>query len=205
MSQETPKKLPLLAVRDVVVFPHMPLPLSVGRPRSIRALELAVQAGKLIAVVTQKKAAVEDPKEEDLYRVGVLAEVVQWVKMPEGTLKVFLQGQRRVTLGRLNLADGDHWEAELSAVSERWEPSPKVEALMRRCVQLYDQWLRATKRVPPEASAAAAQTQDPGRLADTIAHTAVSKLADRQLLLETAPPLERLEKLAVLLEGELEV
>ncbi|TBR25658.1 endopeptidase La, partial [bacterium] len=204
-DSEIPKKLPLLAVRDVVVFPNMPLPLSVGRARSIRALEKAVAAGKLVAVVTQKKASVEDPKEDDLYKVGVVAEVVQSLKMPEGTLKVFLQGLRRVKLSKLTLAEGDHWEADLEPLAEPVTMTPKVEALMRQCVQLYDQWLHLTKRAPPEASAAAAQTQDPARLADTIAHTAVTKLADRQTLLETPAPLERLEKLVVLLNAELEV
>jgi ATP-dependent Lon protease len=202
---ETPNKLPLLAVRDVVVFPHMPLPLSVGRARSIRALEKAVAAGKLVAVVTQKKASVEDPKEDDLYRVGVVAEVVQSLKMPEGTLKVFLQGLRRVRLTKLTLVEGDHWEADLEPLAEPVTATPKVEALMRQCVQLYDQWLHLTKRAPPEASAAAAQTSDPARLADTIAHTAVTKLSDRQALLETPAPQERLEKLIVLLNAELEV
>lgn len=202
---EAPTKLPLLAVRDVVVFPNMPLPLSVGRARSIRALDHAAQGGKLVAVVTQKKASVEDPKEDDLYRFGVVAEVVQSLRMPEGTLKVFLQGMRRVKITKLTLAEGDYWEAEFEPVPEPWKPSPKVEALMRRCVELYDQWLRLTRRVPPEASAAASQTTDPGRLADTIAHTAITKLADRQELLETPAPLGRLERLVVLLSAEIEV
>ncbi|MBI5596068.1 MAG: endopeptidase La [Elusimicrobia bacterium] len=183
----------------------MPLPLRVGRGRSIRALEKALKAGKLVAVVSQKDSSDEDPKEGDLYKVGVVAEIVQSMKMPEGTLSVFLQGLRRVKFTSLKLAEGDYWEVELEPMAEPWKASPKIEALMRQCVQLYDQWLRITKRVPPEAAAAAAQTQDPGRLADTIAHTAVSKLSDRQALLETPAPLERLEKLVVLLNSEIEV
>ncbi|MBI3299479.1 MAG: endopeptidase La [Elusimicrobia bacterium] len=183
----------------------MPLPLSVGRARSIRALDAAGERGKLVAVVTQKKAAVEDPKEDDLYRIGVVAEIVQSHRRPEGTLQVYLQGLRRIKISKLTLAAGDYWESDIEAIPETWKASPKVEALMRQCVQLYDQWLRLTKRVPPEASAAAAQTTDPGQLADTIAHTAVTKLADRQALLETISPFERLEKLVGLLNAEIEV
>ena len=103
LPPEAPSRLPLLAVRDVVVFPHMSIPLSVGREKSIKALEAAQQAGKLVAVTAQKSAAVEDPKESDFYAVGVLCEIAHFMRMPDGTLKVFLQGIRRVRLASTSI------------------------------------------------------------------------------------------------------
>ncbi|PCI40501.1 MAG: endopeptidase La [Elusimicrobia bacterium] len=195
----------MLAVRDVVVFPHMALPLSVGRDRSIKALERTMQAGKLVAVTAQKKASVEDPKEGDLYKVGVLAEVIQFLRMPDGTLKVFLQGITRIKLKNLKIVGGGYWEADLDYPNEGSDDSPKLEALMRQCVQSFEHYLKLTRRAPPEAGQSLSQIREPSRLADTIAANAVTKLPDRQSLLETIPPGKRLEKLGELINAEIEI
>jgi len=202
---ERPGRLPLLAVRDVVVFPHMALPLSVGRERSIKALEQAMQAGKLVAVTAQKKASIEDPKEGDLYKTGVLAEVIQFLRMPDGTLKVFLQGVTRVQLTGLRLAGSGYWEGDLAYPAEKVEDTPKLEALMRQCVQSFESYLKMTRRAPPEAGQSLSQIRDASRLADMIASNSVTKLPDRQSLLEAIDPVKRLEKLAELINSEIEI
>ncbi|OGR57813.1 MAG: endopeptidase La [Elusimicrobia bacterium GWA2_69_24] len=200
-----PASLPVLAVRDVVIFPHMVLPLSVGRQPSIKALELAMASGKLVAVTAQKKASITEPGASDLYHFGVLAEVVQYLRMPEGTLKVFLQGIVRVKFGNLRMNAGGHWEADLEYPEEQAAASPKTEALMRQCVGLYEQLLKITRRAPPESSEALAQIQDPSRLADTVAANSIVKIPDRQALLELLTVEERLERLVKLLNAELEI
>jgi ATP-dependent Lon protease len=202
---ERPSRLPLLAVRDVVVFPHMALPLSVGRDRSIKALEKAMQSGKLVAVTAQKKASIEDPQEGDLYKIGVLAEVIQFLRMPDGTLKVFLQGVTRTKLKSLKIVSGGFWEGELDYPAEKTGDTPKVEALMRQCVTSFEHYLKMTRRAPPEAGQSLSQIRDASRLADTIAANAVTKLPDRQSLLETVDPVKRLEKLAEFINAEIEI
>ncbi|MFH1724754.1 MAG: endopeptidase La [Elusimicrobiota bacterium] len=202
---ERPSHLPLLAVRDVVIFPHMALPLSVGRQRSIMALEQAMQSGKLVAVTAQKKASVEDPKESDLYTVGVLAEVIQFLRMPDGTLKVFLQGIVRARFANLRVSRESWWEADLEYPEERWKRSSRLEALMRQCVEIFGQLLKLTRRAPPETGHALSQVQNPSRLADTVAANAVTKLSDRQHLLEIFDPENRLEKLVEHLDSEIEI
>jgi len=200
-----PIRLPLLAVRDVVIFPHMVLPLSVGRQPSIKALEVAMKAGKLVAVTAQKKASITEPKESDLYKVGVIAEIVQYLRMPEGTLKVFLQGVSRARFKTLRMTPSQWWEADIEYPEESWERSSRLEALMRQCVQLFEQLLKITHRAPPEAGEAISQIQDPSRLADTVAANAVMKIPDRQSLLEVADPEKRLERLAKHLNSEIEI
>ncbi len=202
---ERPAKLPLLAVRDVVIFPHMAIPLSVGRERSILALKEAMKQGKLIAVTTQKKASVQDPKENDFYKVGVLAEVVQFLRMPDGTLKIFLQGRVRARFKSVRLLSAGYWETELGYPEERGESGAKIEALMRQVTQVYEQFLKLTRRQPSEAVPSVSQIKDPSRLSDTIAAACVTKISDRQLLLELYEPQKRLEKLIEMLNAEIEV
>jgi ATP-dependent Lon protease len=192
-------------VRDVVILPHMAVPLSVGREKSIKALEAAHAAGKLVAVTAQKSPSVEDPKEGDLYSVGVLAEVAHFLRMPDGTLKVFLLGLRRVKLQAPALSPGGYWECGLAYPDERWAPSPELEALARQALQHFESIARAGRRIAPEAVSALRQVQDPPRLADTIAANALTKLSDRQELLETYDPRARMERLVVLLEAEIEI
>ncbi|MFA6028874.1 MAG: endopeptidase La [Elusimicrobiota bacterium] len=203
---ERPARLPLLVVRDVVVFPHMSVPLSVGREKSIRALEAANSAtGRLVAVATQRQASTEDPGVADLYGTAAVAEVSQFLRMPDGTLKVFLQGLWRAELVDPVLGSGGHWETALRYPEKPCAKDPEVEALMRRVVGLYEALSRQTRRAAPEAAAALRAIADPSRLADTVAANAVVKLAERQALLELLDPRRRLERLVELLEAEAEI
>ncbi|MBI4056344.1 MAG: endopeptidase La [Elusimicrobia bacterium] len=201
-----PLKLPLIAIRDVVLFPHMALPLSVGREKSIRALEDAIQKDRLVFAVTQKKSQIEDPKTEDLYTTGVLSELSQFLRMPDNSFKVILQGIQRTKALRLQLApSGSFWEAEVEYPPEPHEKSPEMDALMRHTFQIFEQYAKLSRRVSQEAITALQQVDDPSRLADTIAANVIVKIEDRQTLLEIIHPKNRLEKLIELLNAELEI
>ncbi|MDD5629363.1 MAG: LON peptidase substrate-binding domain-containing protein, partial [Elusimicrobia bacterium] len=206
-ADQRPARLPLLAVRDLVVFPHMVLPLSVGRLKSIKALEAAVAGtGKLLAVVAQKDVTVEDPQPADLFAVGVLCEVVQYLKIPDGTLKVFLQGLARLSVRRLDPpAERGYWESELD-YPELPEPvTPEVQALMRHVVETAEQHFKLSRRGGADALGVLANLSDPSQLADTVAAHAVVKNPDRQTLLEVLRPSERLLKLVELLKADIEI
>ncbi|MFH2204429.1 MAG: endopeptidase La [Elusimicrobiota bacterium] len=204
-KQLRPESLPLLAVRDIVIFPHMALPLSVGRERSIKALEQAMKQGKLVAVTSQKKAATEDPNDSEFYKLGVLAEVVQFLRMPDGTLKIFLQGLARAKFKSVRLNASGWWQADIIYPAEKREDSKKAEASSRQVLELYEKYLKLTRRQPPESIASLSQLNDPSRLADSVASICVNKIADRQELLETLDPIKRLEKLTELMSAELEI
>jgi ATP-dependent Lon protease len=201
-----PARLPLLAVRDVVVFPHMVLPLSVGRPKSVKAIEAAMAShGKWLAVAAQKDVGIEDPKPEDLYGLGVLVEVVQYLKMPDGTLKVFLQGHARAKLSSLEYsASKGHWEASLEYPEAPAKPTAELKALMRHAVETSEEHSKLSRRAPAEV-AALATVEDASELADKASAALIVKAADRQGLLELLEPAARLEKLVVLLKADLEI
>src|SRR5579862_7678092 len=193
--ESKPTRLPLLAVRDVVVFPHMSLPLSVGREKSIKALEAAAPL-KRVFVVSQRQAAVEDPEAKDLFTVGVLAEIVQSIKMPDGTLKVFLQGvcRARALKPKLDEAKG-YWETDLELPEEPAAEGAEAAALSRHALDVFERYARLSRRVSLESLAPLAQIEDLSRLVDTIAATAVSKAPERQALLELVDPRARAKKL----------
>jgi ATP-dependent Lon protease len=200
-----PARLPLLAVRDVVVFPHMVLPLSVGRPKSVKAIEAAMAGhGKRLAVVAQKDVAVEDPKPDDVYQTGVLVEVVQYLKMPDGTLKVFLQGLARAAIGALELSPEGHWEAALTYPESPVKAAPELKALMRHALEVVEEHGKLSRRAPGEL-AALPQVEDPSELADKAAAATIAKSADRQALLELVDVKARLEKLVVNLKADIEI
>jgi ATP-dependent Lon protease len=203
--KERPHRLPLLAVRDVVVFPHMVLPLSVGRPKSIKALEAAMKETKLLCVVAQKQMQLEDPRPADLYTMGVLVEVVQFMKMPDGTLKVFLQGLCRAVTTKLELAtEKGFWEAELQYPEEKAAFTPETKAHMRHALEIFEEHAKLGRRTGFDL-AALGQIEDASKLADTLAAQALTKTVDRQLVLEIAAASGRLEKLVELLKGEIEI
>ncbi|MBI5881852.1 MAG: endopeptidase La [Elusimicrobia bacterium] len=209
MSPETPRpaRLPLLAVRDVVVFPHMVLPLSVGRPKSIKALEAAMAANKLLGVVAQKGSHIEDPQVGDLFPVGVLAEVVQYLRMPDSTLKVFLQGHCRAQAVKMEFSEAKgFWEADLE-YPEPPAPIPTVEvkALMRHSIELFDEHAKLARKENIEGLANLQQIEDPSRLADLIASNSLVKTMDRQSVLEIVDAAARLAKIGELLKGEIEI
>ncbi|MBO9715355.1 MAG: endopeptidase La [Pseudoxanthomonas sp.] len=198
-------ELPVLPLRDVVVFPHMVISLFVGRDKSMRALEQAMESDKQILLVAQKSAETDDPEAGDLYAVGTLAQVLQLLKLPDGTIKVLVEGTARVHVDRIAERDGAlHGRGELveagSGRSER-----EVEAIGRTLTGLFEQYVKTNRKLPPELLQTLSGIDDPGRLADTIsAHIGV-RLADKQRLLESADVGERLELLVGLVEGEIDV
>ncbi|KAF1695635.1 endopeptidase La [Pseudoxanthomonas koreensis] len=198
-------ELPVLPLRDVVVFPHMVISLFVGRDKSMRALEQAMEADKQILLVAQKSAETDDPDAGDLYAIGTLAQVLQLLKLPDGTIKVLVEGTARVHVDRIAERDGAlHGRGELveagSGRSER-----EVEAVARTLTSQFEQYVKTNRKLPPELLQTLSGIDDPGRLADTIsAHIGV-RLADKQRLLESADVGERLELLVGLVEGEIDV
>ncbi len=205
-SPSRPPRLPLLAVRDVVVFPHMVLPLSVGRPKSVKAIEAAMKDhAKFLCVVAQKDVTVEDPKTEDVFGIGVLVEVVQYLKMPDGTLKVFLQAHARVSVKSMEFDEpGGHWNAVLAYPEVCAKLSAETKALMRHALEVADEHSKFARRAPAEVPALGA-VEDPAELADKLAASSVGKAADRQALLEVLDAKARLEKLIVVLKADIEI
>ena len=206
-ASKRPQRLPLLAVRDVVVFPHMVLPLSVGRSKSIQALEAAMKDhDKMLCVVAQRDMQLEDPQVADLYVTGVLVEVVQYLKMPDGTLKVFLQGLTRILAKAPELSeDKSHWEVSPEYPETPVKATAELKALMRHAIETVEEHGKLARRASSEALAALSQIEDPAQLADTIAANSLTKTQERQTVLEAVEPAARLEKLVQLLKADLEI
>jgi len=200
-----PARLPLLPVRDIVVFPAMVLPLAVGREKSIKALEEAMSSHRLVFLVAQKHVQTEDPNPDDIYPVGTIAEVLQLLKMPDGTLKVLVEGVQRARWTDYRLNNRGYVEVDISMLAEPSEKTPEIEALMRRAMALFEQYVKLNPRLPMEISAAVNNINDPGRLADTVSSHLMVKIPDKQLILETAVPAQRLEKLTDILNAEIEI
>ncbi len=200
----TSNLFPLLPLRDVVVFPRMVIPLFVGRVKSIKALESAMDAGKSIVLVAQKTAAKDEPSADDLYRIGSMANILQMLKLPDGTVKVLVEGTQRVKV--LRVLDGkDHFDAEIEVVPVDVNPDPDAEAMRRALVSQFDQYVKLNKKIPPEILTSLAGIDDAGRLADTIAAHLPLKLEQKQEVLEIFDVRKRLEHLLGLLESELDI
>ena len=197
--------LPVLPLRDVVVFPHMVIPLFVGRDKSMHALEQAMEADKRILLLAQKSAETDDPHAADLYQVGTLAQVLQLLKLPDGTIKVLVEGLSRVQVTHVDERNGSlHGQAvEIDAADER-EPR-EIEAIARSLMSLFEQYVKTNRKLPPELLQTLAGIDEPARLADTIAAHISVRLADKQRLLETLAVGERLEMLVGLVDGEIDV
>ena len=144
-----PITLPLLPLRDVVVFPHMVIPLFVGRPKSIKALEAAMEGGRQIMLVAQKAAGKDEPKSDDMFEVGCISSILQMLKLPDGTVKVLVEGVQRANTREIN-DEGEHFVAEVVPVEPAGEASPEVEALRRAVTQQFDQYVKLNKKIPPE-------------------------------------------------------
>ena len=199
-----PITLPLLPLRDVVVFPHMVIPLFVGRPKSIKALEAAMEAGRQIMLVAQKAAGKDEPKPEDMFEIGCVSSILQMLKLPDGTVKVLVEGVQRAETKAIHDTE-EHFTAEVVPVQPVGEPSPEVEALRRAVTQQFDQYVKLNKKIPPEILTSIAGIDDPGRLADTIAAHLPLKLEAKQSVLDLFVVAKRLEKLLELLEHEVDI
>ena len=198
------KTLPLLPLRDIVVFPHMIVPLFVGREKSVRALEEVMKADKQILLATQKSAADDEPAPDAIHSTGVIASVLQLLKLPDGTVKVLVEGGVRVEITGYGTRD-DYYEAECSVIDEDAGDNAEMEALMRTVAAKFDDYVKLNKKVPPEALASLSQITDAAKLADSIsAHLAV-KIEDKQALLEEPDVTRRLERVLGLMEGEIGV
>lgn len=196
--------LPLLPLRDVVVFPHMVIPLFVGRPKSIKALEAAMEQGKSIMLAAQKAAAKDEPSAADIYEIGCVANILQMLKLPDGTVKVLVEGSQRARIDTIN--DGaTHFTAQLTPVESEVGDDSEVEAMRRAIVQQFDQYVKLNKKIPPEILASLAGIDDAGRLADTVAAHLPLKLEQKQVILEIFNVAKRLEHLLGQLEGELDI
>ena len=196
--------LPLLPLRDVVVFPHMVIPLFVGRPKSIKALETSMESGKSILLVAQKTAAQDDPTPQDLYDTGSVATVLQMLKLPDGTVKVLVEGNQRARV--IKVTDvGTHLSALAEIVPAEGEERVDVEAMRRALLAQFDQYVKLNKKIPPEILTSLSGIDEGGRLADTIVAHLPLKLEQKQEVLEMIEVNKRLEHLLGLLEGELDI
>jgi ATP-dependent Lon protease len=194
--------MPVLPLRDVVVYPHMVIPLFVGREKSIKALDAAMQDNKQILLIAQKSAEVDDPAIEDLHQLGTLANILQLLKLPDGTVKVLVEGAERARVGRY-LEEADYFSAEIEHIHDVLELDAKEEeVLMRSAITLFDQYVKLNKKVPPEVLTSLSGIDDASRLADTLAAHMSLKLEEKQDVLETPNVSERLEHLMALMESE---
>ena len=203
----TPIDLPLLPLRDVVVFPHMVIPLFVGRPKSIKALESAMEAERRIMLVAQKAAAKDEPSVEDMFEVGCIATILQLLKLPDGTVKVLVEGQQRAKVNKIE--DGEqHFSANVTpveALTIAADKTSEIEALRRAVMQQFDHYVKLNKKIPPEILTSISSIDDAGRLADTIAAHLPLKLDAKQVILDLAAVKERLENLYEQLEREVDI
>ncbi|MBV8319691.1 MAG: LON peptidase substrate-binding domain-containing protein, partial [Hyphomicrobiales bacterium] len=195
---------PVLPLRDIVVFPHMIVPLFVGREKSVRALEDVMKDDKQILLVTQKNAAQDDPTPADIYTVGTLATVLQLLKLPDGTVKVLVEGAQRAKIERFT-ENAAFFQAYGELLSEREGQRQEIEALARAVVTQFEQYIKLNKKIPPEVLVSINQIDEPGKLADTVASHLSLKIPDKQQLLETDAVSERLEKIYAFMEGEIGV
>ena len=196
--------VPVLPLRDVVVYPHMVIPLFVGRDKSIKALDHGMQAGKQILLVAQKSPEVDDPSEKDLNSVGTLSTILQLLKLPDGTVKVLVEGGDRAKIQQIT--DGPFFTAMVTVMRHHSQYDEReADVLMRSALSLFDQYVKLNKKIPPEILTSLAGIDSPGRLADTVAAHMQLKLDEKQKILEIDEVRERLEHVMALIEGEIDV
>jgi ATP-dependent Lon protease len=202
MSESTAQVLPVLPLRDMVVFPNMIVPLFVGRDKSIAALEEVMQSDKEIILVSQKNSDVEDPTADDIYKVGCAGNILQMLKLPDGTVKVLVEGLERVVLTDMKETE-DYFEATIEPFVERVGDDKEIEALVRTVISEFEEFVKLNKKIPPEVLVSISAIQSPAKIADTIASHLSLKIEDRQDLLEMDLVDDRLNKLYELMEGEI--
>ncbi|HEY4342379.1 MAG TPA: endopeptidase La [Steroidobacteraceae bacterium] len=200
----TAQSVPVLPLRDVVVYPHMVIPLFVGREKSIQALDVAMHGDKRIMLIAQKQADVDDPKVEDLYRIGTIATILQLLKLPDGTVKVLVEGIDRARIDKLEA--GDYYSADVTTQSDgETYDEREMDVLGRSVISQFEQYVKLNKKVPPEVLTALAGIDHAGRLADTVAAHMSLKLGEKQKVLEILDVRKRLEHILVAIEGEMDV
>ena len=195
---------PVLPLRDIVVFPHMIVPLFVGREKSVRALEAVMREDKQILLVAQKNAQQDDPAADDLYKVGTVSTVLQLLKLPDGTVKVLVEGLRRAKIAAFKETES-YFEAFAEVVEEPASEKREVEALMRSVLSQFESYIKLNKKIAPEVLVSVNQIEDPAKLADTVASHLSIKISEKQELLETPSVAQRLERVFAHMEGEMSV
>ncbi|WP_197473959.1 LON peptidase substrate-binding domain-containing protein, partial [Oleiphilus sp. HI0066] len=195
--------LPMLPLRDVVVFPSMVAPLFVGREKSIQALEAAMEAGKKLLLVTQKEANHEDPGIDELYRVGTLATILQMLKLPDGTVKVLVEGEKRVVVDAIN--EEEFVSAQIHDLVENIPEGVELQALASALVSEFEKFAKVSKKVPNEVVSTLSSIEEPLRLIDTIATHLEMKISDKQEVLEESDVVQRVEFLLAVIEGEVDL
>ncbi len=208
MESDSGEIFPVLPLRDIVVFPHMIVPLFVGREKSVRALEDVMQDDKQILLVAQKNAAQDDPEPEDIYAVGTVGTVLQLLKLPDGTVKVLVEGGERARI--TDYTDNqEFFQAHAEIIPDRMDDDQdddqEVEGLSRTVVAQFEQYIKLNRKIPPEVMVSINQIDDSCKLADTVASHLTLKIPEKQQLLETEKVTERLERIYSLMEGEIGV
>ncbi|MEZ4436876.1 MAG: endopeptidase La [bacterium] len=196
--------LPLLPLRDIIVFPHMVVPLFVGREKSINSLEEAMSSGKDVLLAAQRMAKTNDPRPEDIFSVGTIGTIIQLLRLPDGTVKVLIEGKQRARIKRF-VETGDVFRVEVEELVEQVDPQVELEALLRQVHETFETYVKLNKRIPPEMQVAVSSIDDPAKLADSIVAHLNLKLPDKQAILETHDPAARLEKLLELMQAEIEI
>ena len=202
--KSTDSVVPLIPLRDIIIFPHMVVPLFVGRDKSIKALEFAMGNDKNILLSAQKKAKTDDPSTEDIFTMGTLGTILQLLRLPDGTVKVLVEGKRRAKIKEY-VSTEESFMVMVEEVEDVYDDSVETEALVRSAVKSFEAYVKLNKRVPPEMIMSVSSIEDPGRLADTIATHLTVKIEDKQALLGEIDPIKRLERLYALLDGEIEI
>lgn len=198
------KKYPLLPLRDVVVFPHMVIPLFVGREKSVKALDRAMKTDRLILLGTQKDAQITMPEKGDIYEVGTIAEILQLLKLPDGTIKVLVEGVSRAYISEI-ISDGDNQDVAVRYIERFVESTPESIALKRSLLDVFEKYIKLNKKVPKEALTTASSIDDISQLADVIASHVEMRIEYKQSILDLGNPLERISRLVELINGEIEV
>src|SRR5512146_620565 len=196
--------LPLLPLRDIIVFPHMVVPLFVGREKSSAALDEAMGSDKTILLCAQKKAKTNEPTADDIFNVGTIGTLIQLLRLPDGTVKVLVEGKKRARVRRV-LSSERFFQVEAEEIEEPVERTVELEALMRSVHSTFEAYVKLNKRIPPEMLMSVSTIDDAARLADTLVAHLSLKLNDKQAILETESPQKRLEKLYELMQGEIEI
>ena len=197
-------EFPVLPLRDVIVFPNMVIPLFVGREKSIKSLEVAMDTNKQIMLVAQKSADLDDPQDEDIYRFGTLATVLQLLKLPDGTIKVLVEGASRAEIKGKIYGD-EYFEAKVSIIDETVIDDREIEILSRSVIDSFDQYVKLNKKIAPEVMTSLSGIDDPSRLVDTIAAHMVLKMEEKQAILEINDVKQRIENIIGLIENELDI